>query len=115
MNRIEMTVMVTVLATLNLAGCAEEKIPMSLQNPMYLDVSQVLEIYRQLSGKTIEVPREVREDNVGIVIRQTKPMTRAEARKLIEDDLRDQAGIVIVYQDRKHVEFGLEANEKIEP
>lgn len=114
MKRIKITAGLGILAVVALAGCAEPKIPVGLGNEG-TTVLQMLKVYAQLTGKTVLVSSEVRQDDKYIQLRQTQPMTRAEAGKLIEQDLREQAGIVVLHRDRKHVEFGFEADEKIEP
>lgn len=107
--------MLGILVTLCLAGCAEEKIPVGVQQPTWVDISQTLEVYAKLAGKKVLVSPQILKDDKVISVRQTKPMTRTEACKLLEQDLREQAGIVILHQDRKTVIFGFPATEKFEP
>lgn len=93
-----------------LFGCAEEKIPPGIDGYPQMDVSQVMSVYAQLSGKTVIFSKDVAEVHKVISVQQPKrPITRSEARKLLEDDLREQAGIVKLREDRKHVVFGFPA------
>ncbi len=89
------------LVILCLVGCAEEPvIPVGIQDHPGVTVSQLLQIYALLSGKTAMGPNDMLKSEEYIYIHQDCPLTYSEARKLIEDNLRGQAGIVIVRQDR---------------
>src|SRR5580658_10920092 len=89
MNR-TMLMMALGLAT-GLLGCAEPKSPVGSDADNPVDVAQILFVYAQLTGKTVVASKEVREDTTPILAHQTRPLTRAEACKLIEQDLRDEA------------------------
>jgi hypothetical protein len=105
--------MLGALAFCVLAGCAEEKIPVGLGvNDHPYDASQIIAVYAQLTGKAVEAPPEVRNDEAPILIKQTKPLTRSQACKLLEQDLREQAGIIILHQNRKHVVFGFKTSQE---
>lgn len=54
----------------------------------------------------------MRKDETIIIIKQTEPVTRNEARKMIEKALREQAGIIVVQENRKHVEFAFQKDAK---
>ena len=106
--------MLGILLILGLAGCAQERIiPVGIQEWPGATASQLFPIYAELSGKTVTGAYDVLEDDKFIFIRQDCTLTYPEACKLIEDNLRGQAGIVIIRQDRKHVEFGFGPNKRI--
>jgi hypothetical protein len=101
-----------VLGTAGVTGCAGPKIPVGMDANNPIQVCQILDVYRQLTGKTIEAAPDVRNDQTLILLHQTRPVTRAQACRLIERDLREQAGIIILRQDHKHIVFGFRANAK---
>ena len=51
------TVLLAAIAVLGFTGCAGPKIPPGL-GPMNADVSQMLEVYAHLTGKTLEYAQE---------------------------------------------------------
>lgn len=119
--------MLTVMATLalglglcGLSGCAEPNptIPTPIDQDQEADVRQVIDVYVRLvqqNGKTVGITEGVQDAMGPVRIKQTRPMTRSEAVKLIEQDLREQAGIVVVHRDRKHIIFGLSGNPDQHP
>jgi hypothetical protein len=109
-----MTVIFGVLTAFGLAGCVEPKVPVGI-GFQAVAVPQMLLVYAQLTGKTVLFSKDVRQDDTPIQLRQIRPMTRHEACKLIEQDLREQAGIIILRQDHKDVVFGFEPTERFEP
>jgi len=94
------------------SGCAGPKIPVGLEANNPIDVSQALDVYAQLTGKTVETEPGVRNDQTLIFLHQTQPLTRTQAGNLIERDLREQAGIIILTEHRKHVVFGFQPNAR---
>jgi hypothetical protein len=117
-NTIKIATVLSIMAALGLCGCVEPKIPVG-DDPGYPPkVAQVLDIYAEYvksSGKTVGVTEGVRDLDVNIKINQTRPLTRAEVIKLLEQDLRDQAGVVVVHRDRRHIIFGLSGNADQRP
>jgi hypothetical protein len=107
MNRIKIVFALTLIAALGLVGCAEQKIAPSLDQPMTCAVSQWLQVYHALTGKEVAASNEVWNDPTMVIIKQTKPVTHSEAGKMIEKALREQAGIIVVHENSKRVEFAL--------
>lgn len=111
-NTIKTAIVLNIMAIVGLSGCGEPKIPVGI-NPGYLPtVAQVLDVYAryaQLGGKSVKTTEGVQTVHGFIKTNQTRPLTRAEVLKLLEQDLRDQAGIIVIHRDRKHVVFGLAA------
>ena len=109
MNQMNLAKSLAVLGLLILfSGCATEKIPVGIGDEPF-DVRQVLDVYAKLTGKTIDTVGGVQNCHTLIRAKQTRPLTKAEAIQLIEQDLRDQAGIVVLSRDRHHVVFVFKA------
>ncbi len=99
------TVLLIAIAEVCVAGCAGPKIPPGLGSE-WADVEQVLDIYAQLTGKTVEFADETGDEHTVIRIKQTESLTRAQARRFLERVLDKQAGIVILSRHHKRVIFG---------
>jgi hypothetical protein len=98
--------MLAAIAVVGLAGCASgPKIPPSV-GPQIADVPQWLVVYAQLTGKTVEFAEEPEDNQTPIRLENRKSVTRAQACKLIEHVLRDQAGLVVLRRYRDRVVFG---------
>lgn len=109
MNQMNLAKSLAVLGLLTLLpGCATEKIPVGIGDESF-DVRQVLDVYAKLTGKTVDTVGGVQNCHTLIRTKQTRPLTKAEAIQLIEQDLRDQAGIVVLSRDRHHVVFVFKA------
>ena len=110
MNTIKTAIVLSIITTLGLSGCVEPKIPVTNGNQgpgiTACDVAQVLDTYSRLTSKTVGATETV-DRSKPILIKQTRPMTRAEAIKLIEQNLHDQARVIVIHRDRRHIVFGL--------
>lgn len=72
MNRVQRTVMLIAIAIIAPTGCAGPKIPPGIGSSEGGDPSQVVCIYGQLSGKTVELANEGGDEAL-IVLRHPKP------------------------------------------
>ena len=67
-----------------------------------VQLSDVLDLYAQLAGAELLVAQGERLPPAWITITNSQGLTLTEARRLIEEALREQAGLVVEYQDAKH-------------
>ena len=108
---ITFVIAVSSMAILGLSGCADPKLPMDEGNIQAAEVPQMLNVYARYArsnGKTVETTEGVQEVKKLIMInRPQRPMTHTEVLKLIEQDLREQAGVVVIHRDSKNIVFGL--------
>lgn len=82
---------------------SEEKIPEGYCGPM--EVQRVLDIYAKLAGADLKLPDGIFTNDVLINPGRYPAMTRAEAIAYLEKVLREQAGIIAVHKDAKHIEI----------
>jgi hypothetical protein len=63
------------------------------------EVQQLLPIYKAMSGLDLVVDSRVRTVHSPITLQSSAPIGKAEATKLIEKALLEQAGVVITHLD----------------
>jgi type II secretory pathway component GspD/PulD (secretin) len=64
-------------------------------------VAQILPIYKSLSGLELVVDSRAKRVSSPVTVAATSPLSKAEAERLIEKALLDQAAIVITRLDDK--------------
>ena len=81
-------------------AAAEETGTIKLMNARPLDV---LELYSEVSGKKVEMSSNVIARAPRVTMKTVKPSSPKEILKLIEEELLDQAGIIITDLDEQRV------------
>jgi len=60
-----------------------------------IQVTEILKSYQQMANRELLIAKEVQRHDVPVTIKPLRGLTKEEALKLIEDELSQQAGIVI--------------------
>ena len=99
------TLILILLASLLTAPWAAlaDDIPAGTLNLQNVAASDVLNMYKQLSGLELVVDSRARKVTTEVTFRTTTPLKREEALKLIQGALLKQAGIVVTPLDDKRV------------
>jgi hypothetical protein len=67
--------------------------------------NSVLQIYRELMDAQLDIQLPPEASSARITLRSEAKLTRSEAARLIENALREQAGIVVTRVDAKHLKI----------
>jgi len=86
------------IAFLCACGLAADE-PKGTLNFKNAELQQVLPIYKALSGLDLVVDSRVKTVRWPVTLQSSEPLSKAEAMKLIEKALADQAGVVITHLD----------------
>jgi type II secretory pathway component GspD/PulD (secretin) len=91
------------LASLLVSLCPSfaDDIPSGMMNLENVSASEVVTLYKQMSGLELVVDSRAKRVTSPVTFKTTKPLTKAEALKLIQSALLKQAGIVITPLDDK--------------
>lgn len=73
-------------------------------------LSQVLTIYATLADAQLLIEPRVQSLHVSVTFSNRQDLTRAEALRLFEESLHEQAGLVFKYQDTRHISISVETN-----
>ena len=86
----------------------EQKLPAGAINIDNADISQVLPIYREMSGATLDVEQRINRAHRVIRYTNKESLTRAQALSQLEEVLHTQAGIVAKHVGTNHIVLTLE-------
>jgi hypothetical protein len=70
-------------------------------------LSQVLSVYATLADAQLLIEPRVQSLPVSVTFSNRQDLTRAEALRLFEESLNEQAGLVFLHQDARHISISL--------
>jgi hypothetical protein len=72
-----------------------------------VDLQQVLPIYQELIGGTVDIPESVKRMHSLISLTNNEPMSRAQVVQLLENALQEQANVVATHTGSNHTVLSL--------
>ena len=85
------------------AASGTDVVPRGCLDFVNAEIPQVLDLYRSITGKELDMPRNAGIPRGRITLQQRAPLPRSELVKLIETALREQGGVVLRHLDDKRV------------
>ena len=101
-NIMKLTLILLASLLVSLCPSFADDIPAGMMNLENVPASEVLTIYKQMSGLELVVDSRAKRVTSPVTFKTTTPLKKEEAMKLIQSSLLKQAGIVITPLDDKH-------------
>ena len=100
-NIMKLTLILLASLLVSLCPSFADDIPAGMMNLENVPASEVLTIYKQMSGLELVVDSRAKRVTSPVTFKTTTPLKKEEAMKLIQSSLLKQAGIVITPLDDK--------------